>query len=61
MADVKVLRATYDIDKKVLGSGSFGKVFLANDKKNPDFKVAVKVIDKRKLDEDEIINLRNEV
>jgi serine/threonine protein kinase len=34
---------------KVLGSGSFGKVFLAENKADPDQKVAIKVISKSKL------------
>lgn len=28
------LKETYDIDQKVLGSGSYGKVFRASDKKD---------------------------
>ena len=56
-----VLKATYDINSKVLGAGSFGKVFLAHDRQNPKFQVAIKVINKSKLDEEEIKNLKNEV
>ena len=45
----------------MLGSGSYGKVFSATDKENPDFKIAVKVIGKKKLDAEDLKNLRNEV
>lgn len=58
MADLK---ATYKIDNKVLGAGSFGKVFVATDKQNSKFKVAVKVISKKFLTKEEIENLKNEV
>ena len=33
-ATLKDLKETYDIDEKVLGSGSYGKVFKAADKKD---------------------------
>lgn len=33
-ANVENLKATYNIDMKVLGAGSFGKVFLAQNKKD---------------------------
>ncbi len=38
-----------DEKTKVLGVGSFGKVFLSANKHNPNFKVAIKVLDKEKL------------
>jgi len=60
-AKLKDLTATYNINEKVLGSGSYGKVFSATDKENPDFKIAVKVIGKKKLDAEDLKNLRNEV
>lgn len=34
---------------KVLGSGSYGKVFMSYNIHNPDLKVAIKVMDKEKL------------
>ena len=52
-AKVTDLKATYDIGE-VLGSGSFGKVFVANDKKNDSFKLAIKCINKKHLDADEL-------
>lgn len=35
----------------MLGSGSFGKVFLSQNRYNPDFQVAIKVLDKEKLND----------
>ena len=35
---------------KELGEGSFGKVFKAKNKQDPDIQVAIKVINKQKLD-----------
>jgi len=35
----------------VLGLGSFGKVFLSQNRYNPDFQVAIKVLDKEKLND----------
>ena len=46
---------------KVLGSGSFGKVFLGENKADTDMKVAIKVISKSKLSEEEIEALHVEV
>ena len=40
---------TYVIQPKILGSGNFGKVFLANNTQNLDFQVAIKAISKRKI------------
>ena len=37
LATWKDLKATYNIDRKVLGTGSYGKVFMATDKKDPSF------------------------
>ena len=48
-AGVAQLKLIYNINPKVLGSGSFGKVFLAENKADPTFKVAIKVISKQKL------------
>lgn len=51
MQGVHELKMNYNIDanQTVLGSGSFGKVFLSQSKHNPDFKVAIKALDKVKL------------
>ena len=40
-----------DSDTKVLGSGSFGKVFLSHNKHHVDHQVAIKVLNKKKLSE----------
>jgi hypothetical protein len=48
---VHELKLNYLIDDntKVLGVGSFGKVFMTTNKHDPNFKVAIKVLDKEKL------------
>lgn len=51
------LKQQYNINKKVLGSGSFGKVFQAENKADNSHQVAIKVIAKAKLSEAEIIAL----
>ena len=38
------LKRIFDIDNKCLGSGSFGKVYLAKNKMDPSVKFAVKEI-----------------
>jgi serine/threonine protein kinase len=43
---VSALRKQYEIDKNVLGAGSFGKVFLGTNLKDRSMKVAIKVINK---------------
>jgi serine/threonine protein kinase len=42
----------FDEKTKVLGSGSFGTVFVTNSLKDPNFKVAIKVIEKAKMGDD---------
>lgn len=53
-AGVHQLKQNYSIsaETRVLGAGSFGKVFLSNSIANPDFKVAIKVLNKEKLGTD---------
>ena len=60
-AGVHELKQLYNINKKVLGSGSFGKVFMAENKSDSTVQVAIKVIAKQKLSEAEIIALHTEV
>lgn len=45
----------------MLGSGSYGKVFMAQDKKDESMKIAIKVINKSKLDAEDLESLKNEV
>ena len=47
------LKHNYSISKStpVLGTGSFGKVFLSQSIANPDHKVAIKVLNKEKVGE----------
>ena len=52
---LKQLKQNYEFDHQdqsnpqILGQGGFGKVFLSNNKHNPDQKVAIKVMSKAKL------------
>lgn len=46
------IKRKYNIKPKVLGSGSFGKVFLATSVADEDFKVAIKAISKKKIGDD---------
>jgi calcium-dependent protein kinase len=57
---MKDLKTQYEIKQK-LGSGSFGKVFLALNKKDSTIHVAVKKISKTKMSPSEIGSLHNEV
>lgn len=59
-ANVEALKNRYDINMKVLGSGSYGKVFLAEDKKDSS-KIAIKVIKKSGMSEDDLLGLKREV
>lgn len=47
-------------DTKVLGAGSFGKVFLSHNISDPNFQVAIKVLNKAKL-KDNINAIKEEV
>ena len=60
-ANVSSLNAMYDINKKCLGKGSFGKVFLGTNKHDKDMQVAIKVINKSGMQKSEIEDLQNEV
>jgi serine/threonine protein kinase len=46
------IKKKYHIEADVLGSGAFGKVFLASSVADKDFKVAIKVISKNKIGDD---------
>lgn len=61
MATVESLKMTYDINMKVLGSGSYGKVFLAENRKDKSIHVAIKVIKKTGLSQEDLTNLEREV
>jgi calcium-dependent protein kinase len=58
---VKELRKQYDIQRKPLGQGSYGQVFKATNRKDKDFIVAIKVIEKTGLSKEEIDEIMNEV
>lgn len=54
------IKKKYKIETNILGSGAFGKVFLASSVADADFKVAIKVISKKKIG-DEIDQLLDEI
>ena len=61
MLTYKELKATYDIDRNVLGKGSFGTVYKGTNKQNKNHKLAIKAIDKSKLSDEEINDIHEEV
>jgi len=59
--NVTNLKERYDIDPKTLGSGSFGKVFKATDRNDKSINIAIKVINKNGMSDDDLLALRNEI
>ena len=51
----------YTIDKHVLGKGAFGKVYKGVDIKNPEFQVAIKVLNKMKMSPKDLEHVMDEV
>ena len=51
----------YIINPQVLGTGNFGKVFLATSKKDKNHKCAIKLIDKKKGSHEEIELIKQEI
>jgi calcium-dependent protein kinase len=58
---VRELRKQYDVERSALGSGSYGQVFRAVNKKDKTHVVAIKVIEKKDLTAEEITDIMNEV
>ena len=58
---VKELKQQYVINKERLGTGSYGQVYLAVDRKDPDQKVAIKVINKQRMSKEDILAIMDEV
>ena len=61
LAGVHQLKQAYDIDKAIVGKGAFGKVYQGVDKKNPEFKVAIKVLNKHKMSSKDLAHVMDEV
>ena len=61
LAGVHQLKQTYEIDKTIVGKGAFGKVYQGVDKKNPEFKVAIKVLNKHKMSSKDLAHVMDEV
>jgi calcium-dependent protein kinase len=55
------LKEQWELSSKCLGEGAFGKVYLGTNKKDPEFKVAIKVINKRGFDKGMLVDLENEI
>ena len=55
------LKKQYNIELKPLGEGSFGKVFRACNKSDNSVLVAIKVINKHGMDEDDLLSISREV
>lgn len=60
MSGIKDLKNNYEIGKK-LGAGSFGKVFIATNKKDPTIRLAIKKISKKGMKDADLKGLQNEV
>jgi hypothetical protein len=60
-AATKEMKLLYDIDTKLLGEGSYGRVFRATNKKDKTIAIAIKAIAKAKLDAEDLEALENEV
>ena len=61
MLNYKDLKATYHLDPKILGKGSFGTVYKGINKKNKDQKIAIKAIDKNNLTPKECEEIHDEI
>lgn len=55
------LKAVWDIGAKPLGQGAYGTVYKATSKSDPNHHVAIKIIDKSKLDRHSREALKDEV
>jgi len=54
------LKHTYKIGK-LIGQGNYGKVYSATLKRDPLVKVAIKVLDKKNMDNEDLQSLKHEV
>ena len=61
LANSKDLRLIYNIQKDILGKGTFGSVCKATSKFNPNLEIAIKAIDKRHLIKEDIDDIHKEV
>ena len=60
-AGVHQLKQQYDIDRHVLGKGAFGKVYKGTDRSNPEFEIAIKVLNKDKMTPKDLATVMDEV
>ena len=61
MAGVHQLKQQYDVGKSLLGKGAFGKVYKGTDRLNPEFKVAIKVLNKQKMTDSDLTHAMDEI
>ena len=55
------LNKLYKINLTYKSKGTMGKIYEATSRKNPDYKIAIKIIEKRGMNQDELTNLIREV
>ena len=58
---VKDIKRLYKLSHTMIGSGAFGKVFEAESLADPEVKVAIKVLNKKKMNDKEKEAITEEV
>lgn len=61
VVNLNQIRCKYNINPTVLGSGTYGKVFLASLKSNPNIKFAIKTLPKSKLSDSNLNDIKEEI
>ena len=61
MSDYNFIHKKYKIYPQLLGVGNFGKVFYGESIFNPEFKIAVKAVNKAKLSNEAYLSIKHEI